>query len=542
MVEILQIGDPLTGLSRFQTRGGSEWNLKAPVYPSPLAQVTGGRYYYGPIESLDFYNDWSGRWREENDFFAVGPFPVISSEELAQLRVAPGFCNEFEFRRGGKGCDVFYATTPVFSDEQQKRVMATMKSLAARSRDFPVPEYQNIIDPNLYSHQDEEEQQRRTGWIPTEVLVERVAHAEPGRWSLRASLLSPIYDFDYGEHPGLYRTVDGVLNAALPMLARLRRPALMLPGMLQVVVKAQKIFLGPGGVYEGVWHHDGNGDNERIVAVVLYYYRVDASMHSDRIGGNLEFFEKQAFDSSFWVGGDSSPTGCQVDEAVEMIMSTPHCQVPVRVGSLVVFSNYQLIHRVLRMRNTTGKTLSRSFVALFIVDQRQPLHPSSAQPSAIRACVASKSRYQRRLTRLMNQLTPHPAEGAGAFGIHDAVYSTGNGSVALLGWMAAQANPSERITEMMDRFPTGGRDGLPLITALNSCPPVGRGVSWTLALRCPQISLNLQQLCWVVINANDLDLSSIPHDLCLEMDEFMLRNEFAAVLARSVQARSTKKP
>jgi hypothetical protein len=60
---------------------------------------------------------------------------------------------------------------------------------------------------------------------------------------------------------------ETVLSAAAPMLAALRRPSLLLPGPLQVVCKAQRIFLQPGEVYEGVWHVDG--DDENVVAVVL---------------------------------------------------------------------------------------------------------------------------------------------------------------------------------------------------------------------------------------------------------------------------------
>ena len=55
------------------------------------------------------------------------------------------------------------------------------------------------------------------------------------------------------------------------MLAALRRPSLLLPGPVQAVCKAQRIFLQPYETYEGVWHVDGHEEND--VAVVLYYYR-----------------------------------------------------------------------------------------------------------------------------------------------------------------------------------------------------------------------------------------------------------------------------
>jgi hypothetical protein len=45
-----------------------------------------------------------------------------------------------------------------------------------------------------------------------------------------------------------------VLEAALSMLGKLRRPALLMPGPLQVVVKAQRIVLRAGEDYSGVWY------------------------------------------------------------------------------------------------------------------------------------------------------------------------------------------------------------------------------------------------------------------------------------------------
>ena len=49
--------------------------------------------------------------------------------------------------------------------------------------------------------------------------------------------------------------VAQLLQAAVPLLTRLRRPALLLPGPLQVVVKAQRIVLDEGERYEGGTSH-----------------------------------------------------------------------------------------------------------------------------------------------------------------------------------------------------------------------------------------------------------------------------------------------
>jgi hypothetical protein len=102
----------------------------------------------------------------------------------------------------------------------------------------------------------------------------------------------------FEKHPEFYLAVEQIMTAAAPMLARLSSPALLLPGPLQAVVKAQRIYLNPGEQYAGVWHYDGK--HERIAAVVLYFYRYS----SDMLGGALEFVGRQPRKKEFWIGGD----------------------------------------------------------------------------------------------------------------------------------------------------------------------------------------------------------------------------------------------
>lgn len=85
----------------------------------------------------------------------------------------------------------------------------------------------------------------------------------------------------------LYFAIEQVKNVALPLLAKLQLPALLLPGPLQVVVKAQWIVLDVDDSYEGVWHDDGL--REHVVAIVLYYYRMSPSLE----GGGMEFASKR---------------------------------------------------------------------------------------------------------------------------------------------------------------------------------------------------------------------------------------------------------
>ena len=87
----------------------------------------------------------------------------------------------------------------------------------------------------------------------------------------KAHIASPIGSLAPEEYKELHVSVETILEASLPMLGNLTKPALMLPGKLQAVVKAQRIYLQPGSEYTGCWHYDGK--KEDIVAVVLYYYR-----------------------------------------------------------------------------------------------------------------------------------------------------------------------------------------------------------------------------------------------------------------------------
>ncbi len=98
---------------------------------------------------------------------------------------------------------------------------------------------------------------------------------------------SPIPDLIPHKNSKLYVAIEEVLEAALPLLSRLRLPSLLLPGPLQAVVKAQRIELKDGEEYSGIWHEDGL--SEHVIAVVLYYYKVSPCLS----GGAIEFASKQ---------------------------------------------------------------------------------------------------------------------------------------------------------------------------------------------------------------------------------------------------------
>lgn len=77
----------------------------------------------------------------------------------------------------------------------------------------------------------------------------------------------------------------------------------------------------------------------------------------------------------------------QRDLGTKLAQSLEYARVPVDRGTLVVFSNYQLVHRVLRMellqkaRKPAGAHEGhRDFLAFFVIDQRHPLQSTANRP------------------------------------------------------------------------------------------------------------------------------------------------------------------
>ena len=152
--------------------------------------------------------------------------------------------------------------------------------------DCVVPQYTMIVDPNLhvtkakpvtaethlappprrYSKEEPAElsAEPKTAWAATPFAI---VEGDDGK--ANAVRMGPVNAFEEGgaleKRAG--QAIETILTAAAPMLAALRKPSLLLPGPVQVVAKAQRIFLLPNEMYEGVFHVDG--DEENVVAVVL---------------------------------------------------------------------------------------------------------------------------------------------------------------------------------------------------------------------------------------------------------------------------------
>jgi len=378
-------------------------------------------------------------------------------------------------------CDLYYSYDLI--DKETHRILLTsLDKLANNTNDYFIENYQNIIDPNLTVMQQPEadkldeirgkQKEKVLRWTATDFLIDDNKMKKTEDFQGHAKICSPISNLDPMEYKELHTAVETVFNAALPLLSKLRRPALLLPGKVQSVIKAQRIYLNPGEEYSGVWHCDGK--NEEIIAVILYYYRISEKLE----GGDLEFMDRRS--QLFWLHGDCDPDEFSNKDAKKYVQEKPHCRIPVKTGTLVVFSNYQFIHRVLRMhynenekgdQKAPGGLASRDFLAFFVVDQRSPL-TSTIEFNKLE--IKKKDEAE----EIRKQLFLEQIEPTGSFGINEGVHSTGNGSVALLGWVQGQLdNPDDKSFKEFYHKKLD-RSGLINLKLFNQSPPLERGISW----------------------------------------------------------------
>lgn len=227
----------------------------------------------------------------------------------------------------------------------------------------------------------------------------------------------------------------------------------MLPGKLQVVIKAQSIYLNPGEEYEGAWQCDKlKGD---IVAIVLYYYRYSAHLE----GGDLEFVSRIQRDTKFYFSDLDEEF--YEEKLQELEESLPYAKVPMAEGTLVVLSNYQLRHRALRMVNHSNKVASRDLLVLYIVDQRNPLQSTQPLPECINN-QAYEYEYRQEKKRFFERLKPRGR-------IELSSYLVQIGSLLM-----------EKYDSLNDpRAPSSEpRAALHNLMLLDYCPPLHRRTSW----------------------------------------------------------------
>eukprot|EP00656_Telonema_subtile_P057722 TRINITY_DN9563_c0_g1_i8.p1 TRINITY_DN9563_c0_g1~~TRINITY_DN9563_c0_g1_i8.p1 ORF type:complete len:446 (-),score=116.84 TRINITY_DN9563_c0_g1_i8:171-1508(-) len=368
-------------------------------------------------------------------------------------------------------------------------VREVLDAHGAATQDRPIPRYQMLIDPNQFVRGDV--------WVPCEYYVaadgtptllggER-AHAQP---KLVDAVATPV------------------LAAGLPLLAQLRRPGLLLQERtLQVVVKAQRIIVpaalhdGSDSEYIGLWHVDGQA--EHVVAVVLYYYSKDAALK----GGAMEFADRSPMHVlDICEAGDEDLPLREATRGSES-ESVPHCTAPVDEGTLLVFSNYQMVHRVLSMVNESNeREASRDFVALFVIDPLHPVVPARVHLSCedfLRRALSQRlaetyghatvdlvlaalgvTHTGDQLRRTRNKLLRAQLQPRGRFGTSSKVYSTGNGCLSMIGWLDTLLDDEDDMDMWED---CEAEQHLKAVRRLNFPPKqLGRGVSEALSITSSQ--------------------------------------------------------
>lgn len=249
-----------------------------PTYSSYLEDP---RYRMGIIYTKDSVWAYNQRHKWQNDGEVWRPFDPHFSVPSGGLN--PSILGTADYslskQHGGPNADVW--TTE--NDRIGQQVKPLLEDLARSTNDYPLPRYQMIIDPNQFVRSRKSDGKKV--WVPCEFDV-----AFDGS---SASLVGE--DRAHWMNTKLINSVaTPVLNAALPLLAKLTKPYLLLEGQrLQVVVKAQSITVpkkqsdDDAPEYIGLWHIDG--EHEPVVAVVLYYYDVDDAL----IGGNMELMDRR---------------------------------------------------------------------------------------------------------------------------------------------------------------------------------------------------------------------------------------------------------
>ncbi|CAE7266104.1 unnamed protein product [Symbiodinium necroappetens] len=395
------------------------------------------------------------------------------------------------------------ARSDVWSTCLKLPVRQLLDEHAALTLDRPIPRYQMIVDPNQFVHQT------RDGpvWVPCEFDI-----SADGTASLVGGTRSHA-------NPHLAQHVAGpVLSAALPLLAKLRRPQLLLNDRrLQVVFKAQRIIV-PGDAgdnsdaeYVGLWHVDGHREN--VAAVVLYYYHVDSSLR----GGDMELCGREPMDVLGFgdcsnnvsdLGSKSLREALRGGSKSDQSSAVHNCRVPIGNGTLLVFSNYQMAHRVLRLKNTGSTEASRDFVALFVLDPSSPallparsilaaphllrrtLAPVQMSESAIQNVLeflgVSQTDVERKIQR--NRLLSEQLKPSGEFACGGKVYATGNGCYTMIGWLHNMLEHRGG-----QAFEGMNPEGFERLAALN-LPPKGsdRGLSEVLSLPTSKLQRRLR--------------------------------------------------
>lgn len=375
------------------------------------------------------------------------------------------------FKQKLEALDVWSTKENILSLPQHNQLLDYIRQLADQTQDFFCPKYQNIIDPNLflyYSNLDNNRDLNNTNlnevegiWMATDVQVT----LDPSANKFNVHVTSPIQDFSLSRAAPLYCAVNTMLTTCYPLFCSIKnwKPNNVLESAharydyaggeyplyknnhdtpkpftnsdtFQVVVKCQRVIVEPGVNYKGLWHDEGL--NENVIAVIVYYTNVSESLR----GGEIQFASKGGCEAEFGWRSNINESWKARDKII----------VSIQTGTTVVFSNYQTVHRVLEINNTSSMAEIREFVCVFVIDPRSPL--VSTQRYATTQLVLQD--FPNDLVNVLFAYDDHPSmkpmnerkrlrksvfteqmkpKQLGTF----LMYSTGNGDCQTVGWASA---------------------------------------------------------------------------------------------------------
>ncbi|CAE7206847.1 unnamed protein product [Symbiodinium sp. KB8] len=400
-----------------------------------------------------------------------GPYDSLRAgllEPVGYFPMAPVWQLPRDSKQGSRNLDVWSCKMEVPS------IKKLLDEHAAETQDRPLPRYEMIVDPNQFLSDTPD----GPVWAFQE-LADLADHLSDG------------CEFSQASAPCLIsRQCEGCSEH--------------LDFHTVVVFKAQRIIVpaaatdGSDSEYVGLWHVDGY--REHIAAVVLYYYHVDEGLE----GGNMEFCGREPMDV-LGIGDCSNNFYKLTKDRLRSALRSDGscletCRVPISTGSLLVFSNYQVAHRVLRMVNRGSAEASRDFVALFLVDPARPLTPATSvlsQPYMLTRTLSPPlktaevqsileflgvSQTTSSARRLRNSLLWEQLQPSGEFCANSGVVATGNGCYTMIGWLhklLADPQPPSSFRNMRD----GEDRRLNYVRALNLAPQeLDRGLSEALSL------------------------------------------------------------
>jgi len=163
--------------------------------------------------------------------------------------------------------------------------------------------------------------------------------------------ISSIEPYLVGEHGDLYKTVADLFGTSImPLFNKLGilSRTNQITRNLQVVVKAQSFVMEPNSEYEGFWHIEGV-NAEHIKGVGICYYEFSDSLKGGELGFRPRHLCYGGHDGHYKLGDDDI------------------C-VPIKAGTAIAFSNYEVIHRLSKVSNTSSTTARRSYVAFWLID------------------------------------------------------------------------------------------------------------------------------------------------------------------------------